>query len=174
MLFQKGYMQIYTGNGKGKTTASLGLALRCVGAGGRVFISQFLKDGDYSESAGLGYFGDCVTHETSGCGHFVRGKPSEEDKAKAVEGLERARLAMLSGEYNMVILDEANVAAAIGLIPLESLQQLVAQRPESVELVLTGRDAHPELMDMADLVTRMEEVKHYYRAGVAARVGIEK
>ena len=174
MKLLKGYVQIYTGDGKGKTTASLGLALRAAVAGLRVYIGQFLKNGDYSEIRALKALEDQVTVVQFGSGRLIRGQPDEKDRALATEGLTAARQALTGGRYDLVILDEANVAAAMGLVSFEALIGLVKEKPAAVELVLTGRGASPELMAAADLVTEMKAVRHYYEAGVHARQGIEK
>jgi len=170
----KGYVHIYTGAGKGKTTATLGLIMRAAGAGMKVFLAQFLKKGDYSELNALKRFADLVTVEQFGAGRFIRGKPSPEDVEEARSGLERVKNVLASGQYDMVVLDEANVALHFELISLQELLDLIESRPEKTELVITGRNAAPELIARADLVTEMREIKHYYQAGVRARVGIEK
>jgi len=170
----KGYVHIYTGDGKGKTTAALGLALRAAGAGLKVFIAQFMKLGDYSEIKALERFGDCVTVEQYGLGRFIRGNPDPADIDAARKGLERVRQIFAAGRHPLVILDEANVAAACGLFAPADLLDLVNAKPEGVEVVLTGRNAAPEVLARADLVTEMKMVKHYYQQGVAARTGIEK
>jgi len=170
----KGYVHIYTGAGKGKTTATLGLIMRAAGAGMKVFLAQFLKKGDYSELNALKRFEDLVTVEQFGAGRFIRGKPSPEDVEEARRGLERVINVLASGNYDMVVLDEANVALHFELISLQELLDLIESRPEKTELVITGRNAAPELIARADLVTEMREIKHYYQAGVQARVGIEK
>jgi len=171
----EGYIQVYTGDGKGKTTAALGLAIRAAGAGLRTYIAQFIKGMKYSELDSLKRFEDTVTVKQCGRGCFIRGEPTQEDIDAARAGLEEASRAMASGEYNLVILDEVNVATHFELIPLEDLIQFLDAKPEAVELVLTGRRAHPQVLERADLVTEMREVKHYYaEQGVKARVGIEK
>ncbi len=170
----KGYVQIYTGDGKGKTTAALGLSLRAVGAGLRVFICQFMKSGDYSEIKALKYFSDLITVEQFGTGHFVRNKPSAEEMAAGQKGLARLKQAITSGNYDVVIAEEANVAVSCGLFPAAELIHIIDTKPENVELVITGRGAAPEVIQRADLVTEMKAVKHYYKNGVQARVGIEK
>ena len=170
----KGYVQVYTGNGKGKTTASLGLSLRAAGAGLKVFIAQFLKQGDYSEIRALERFSDLIRIEQYGLGRFIKGKPTEEEIQAAQKGLEEVKEAMLSGEYDVIIVEEGNVAAACGLFEVQKLLDLISQKPDDLELVITGRSASPEVIDQADLVTEMKEIKHYYQKGVAARVGIEK
>ncbi len=170
----KGYVQVYTGNGKGKTTASLGLSLRAAGAGLKVFIAQFLKQGDYSEIRALERFSDLIRIEQYGLGRFIKGKPTEEEIQAAQKGLEEVKEAMLSGEYDVIIVEEGNVAAACGLFEVQKLLDLISLKPDNLELVITGRGASPEVIDQADLVTEMKEIKHYYQKGVAARVGIEK
>ncbi len=169
-----GYVQVYTGNGKGKTTAALGLAIRAAGAGLRVFIAQFMKAGSYSEIRALKRFDDLIAVEQFGTGAFVTGKPSPVDLEAAGRGLQRVRTVLAAGEHDMVILEEGNVAAACGLFPLQALLDILDARPESVEIVITGRNAHPRIIERADLVTEMKEIKHYFHRGIAARVGIEK
>ena len=170
----KGYVQVYTGEGKGKTTAALGLSVRAAGAGLRVLIVQFLKAGDYSEVKALQRFSDLVVIRQFGKGRFIKGEPSEEEVRAGVEGLAFAREALVSGRFDVVVLEEANVAVTCGLFPVEDLLGMIASRPDHVELVITGRGADPKVMDKADLVTEMKEIKHYYSKGVQARVGIEK
>ena len=169
-----GRVHVYTGNGKGKTTAAFGLCLRAVGAGWRVYIGQFMKAGDYSELKALKRLGDQVTVVQFGSGRFVRGQPSEADRQRARQGVEAAREALAGGEYRMVILDECLVALHQGLLSLSQIQSLIDRRPADVELILTGRHATPEVIARADLVTDMQEVKHYYQKGIPARIGIEK
>jgi len=173
-ISSRGCVHIYTGNGKGKTTAALGLCLRAVGAGFRVYIAQFMKSGDYSELRALKRLGSQVTIEQFGTGRFVRGNPSEEDRRVARQGFEAAQTALASGDFQMVILDESIVALHQGLLTREQIQAWIDMRPEPVELVLTGRYAPPEMIAKVDLVTDMHEVKHYFQNGVTARVGIEK
>jgi cob(I)alamin adenosyltransferase len=170
----KGYVQVYTGNGKGKTTAAFGLALRAVGAGLRVFIGQFVKHSKYSEIKAMEKLGDAVTLRQYGRGDFLNRKPDEADMRAAREGLKEIRESMLSGRYDIIILDEANIATYYQLFSVEALLDFIEARPDPVELVLTGREADPRVIAAADLVTEMVEVKHYYRQGVEARVGIEK
>lgn len=172
--FLHGFIQVYTGKGKGKTTASLGLALRAAGAGLRVFVLQFLKNGSYSEVQSLKHLSENITVQYFGSGRFVEGKPCEDDHVSAQRGLAEAERAISSGEYDLVILDEANVAVSYGLIALDDLIKLVDSKPESLEMVITGRNAADRLIEKADLVTEMREVKHYYHKGVKARKGIEK
>ncbi|MBW1990066.1 MAG: cob(I)yrinic acid a,c-diamide adenosyltransferase [Deltaproteobacteria bacterium] len=170
---ERGYVQVYTGDGKGKTTAALGLAVRAAGAGLSVYIAQFMKMGEYSEIKALSRFSDLITVEQHGLSGFVK-TPRPADVRAAQKGLAKAKEAMLSGDWDLVILEEANVAAWFGLFSVEDLLALVREKPEGVELVFTGRNAHPDLIEAADLVTEMKPVKHYWFQGVAARTGIEK
>jgi cob(I)alamin adenosyltransferase len=168
-----GRVQVYTGEGKGKTTAALGLALRAAGAGMRVFIARFLKTPDSSELAALERLGGLVTVASYGREGFIFGAPEEEDIERAREGFREAREAALSGRYGMIVLDEVNVAVDLGMIAVDDLLDLIDSRPGEVELVLTGRNANERIVGRADLVTEMVERKHYYRVGVPARRGIE-
>ncbi|MDR1472084.1 MAG: cob(I)yrinic acid a,c-diamide adenosyltransferase [Synergistaceae bacterium] len=170
--FTRGYVQVYTGNGKGKTTAAIGLALRALGAGMNVFFAQFIKGARYSEIEIMSTL-ERLTHRQYGLGCFLMRAPSEEDRAAARRGVEEVREAMASGGYQLIILDEANVAAHLGVLPASDLVSLVREKPDGIELVFTGRNAPPELIEIADLVTEMREVKHYYAKGVRARRGIE-
>lgn len=169
----KGYIQVYTGNGKGKTTASLGLAIRAAGAGFRVYIAQFLKQENYSEIKALTKFGN-ITIQQFGAGEFVKGSPSEEEKYLARKGYDQLCKVLSENQHNLVIAEEANVAVKYGLFSEEELLALMDMKPETMELVITGRGARQSVIDRADLVTEMREIKHYYHQGVPARVGIEK
>ena len=171
---KKGYIQIYTGDGKGKTTAALGLSIRAAGEGLKVFIGQFIKMGDYSEIKSLKRFSDCITVEQFGLGRFYKGKPSPDDISAARKGLKRIKEVMASGEYDLIILEEANVAVKCSLFNVEELLELMEHKPDDIELVITGRGADMQIIEKADLVTEMKAVKHYYFEGVKARVGIEK
>ena len=170
----KGYVQVYTGNGKGKTTAALGLAVRAAGAGLKVFIIQFMKMGDYSEIKALKRFSDLITVEQYGLGRFVKGKPSPEDIEAGKKGLERARSVISAGEHDMLIIEEGNVATMCDLFSADDLLDIIDLKPDHMELIITGRGADQKILDRADLVTEMKEIKHYYQNGVQARVGIEK
>ncbi|MFH2129348.1 MAG: cob(I)yrinic acid a,c-diamide adenosyltransferase [bacterium] len=170
----KGYVQVYTGDGKGKTTAALGLALRAVGAGLKVFIGQFVKGMKYAELESLARFRGEIEIRQYGRDCFIHTDPDAEDIRLAREGLQEMQAIMASGEYPLVILDEANIATYFRLFSVDELLQAVAGRADSVEVVITGRKADPAVIDMADLVTEMKEVKHYYTKGVQARDGIEK
>lgn len=169
-----GLVQVYTGPGKGKTTAALGLSLRAVGAGQTVFIAQFVKGMDYSELHSIKLLGPGVSLKQYGRGCFIQGQPGPEDFEAARAGLEEVKALVAGGGYDLVVLDEANIAVHFGLISVDDLLELIEARPAHVELVITGRNAHPLLIDRADLVTEMREIKHYYTQGVEARVGIEK
>lgn len=170
----QGFVQVYTGNGKGKTTAAIGLAIRAAGAGLKVFIGQFIKTGDFSEIKTLKRLSDVIVVEQFGLGYFMGRNPTQEDVDAARRGVERVRAIFKSNEYNVVILEEANVAVRYGLISEEDLLGLIEQRPDNKELVITGRWATQLVIQKADLVTEMKDIKHYYRKGVEARVGIEK
>ncbi|CAB1085697.1 Cob(I)alamin adenosyltransferase (EC [Olavius algarvensis Delta 1 endosymbiont] len=170
----KGYTQVYTGNGKGKTTAALGLSIRAAGAGLKVFIAQFIKMGDYSEIKALKRFSDLITVEQFGLGRFANRKPSPEDIAAARKGLERVRAVMGTDEYDIIIMEEANVAAKLGLFGEQDLLKIIINKPSNKELVITGRGASPRIIENADLVTEMNPIKHYFQKGVPARIGIEK
>jgi len=169
----KGYVQVYTGNGKGKTTASIGLAVRAAGAGLKVYIAQFLKKGDYSEIKALSRF-DNITVEQYGTGKFVRGNPSDEDREACARGYLKLCEILKQNEHDLVIAEEGNVAVMCNLFSQEDLLALIDMKPDNVELVITGRGATQPIMERADLVTEMVEIKHYYKQGVLARVGIEK
>jgi cob(I)alamin adenosyltransferase len=175
MVLERGQVQIYTGNGKGKTTAALGLAFRAVGRGLRVCMIQFMKGGGpYGEHLAAEKLAPLLTIIPTGRPGWVnRENPDPEDMRLAHEALKRAQAA-LDGSYDLVILDEVNGAVGFGLLTVDEVLALLAQRPDKVELVLTGRNADDRLIAAADLVTEMREVKHYYRSGVSSRVGIEK
>ena len=170
----KGYVQVYTGDGKGKTTAAIGLAIRALGAGWRVFIAQFLKSGEYSEHKALAQFSDHLTIKTYGRNVFIKREPEEEDRRLAQEAYQEIAEIVASGQYRLVILDEANVAVHYELITIAQLLDLIDRRAEGVELLITGRYAHSRLIEHADLVTEMRGVKHYFDRGIKARVGVEK
>ncbi|MGD2099727.1 MAG: cob(I)yrinic acid a,c-diamide adenosyltransferase [Desulfobacterales bacterium] len=170
----RGYIHVYTGNGKGKTTAAMGLAVRAAGAGLKVYIAQFAKYGEYSEVKGLKPLSDRITIEQFGCGRFIEGQLSTEDVKAANRGLEAVKSVLAGGEHAVVILDEANVAVSLGLISETALAEMLASKPEEIEIIITGRGATPKIMELADLVTDMKEIKHYFQNGVQARRGIEK
>ncbi|MBU1054717.1 MAG: cob(I)yrinic acid a,c-diamide adenosyltransferase [Proteobacteria bacterium] len=170
----RGYIQVYTGNGKGKTTAALGLSIRAAGAGLKVYIAQFIKMGLYSEIKALEKFSGQITVEQFGLGRFIKGKPSKEDIEAAHKGIAKIKNLMNSSKYDIIVLEEANSASSCGVISVEDILDIIALKPDNVELVITGRGADPKVIEKADLVTEMKEIKHYYNNGVQARVGIEK
>jgi len=174
--WNRGYVQVYTGEGKGKTTAALGLALRAAGHGLRTYVGQFMKGRPSGEHEAAKRLGGLITIETYGSGRFLdpAQPPDAGEAARAREGLGRARAAMLSGEYRIVVLDEVCVAIAFGLLTTAEVLAFVRERPEPVELILTGRQAPPELIEAADLVSDIHAVKHYFDRGAGAREGIEE
>ncbi len=169
---QVGYIQVYTGDGKGKTTAGLGLALRGTCSGLKVYIGQFLKGQDYAELKAVQYLPN-LSMEQYGLPSFIKGKPSEKDLEIAAAGFDRASEALESGYFDIVILDEINTAVEIGIVEEEKALKLMDSKPDHVELVMTGRGASEAIMARADLVTEMKALKHYYDDGVMARKGIE-
>jgi cob(I)alamin adenosyltransferase len=170
---REGFVQVYTGDGKGKTTAAFGLAMRAAGHGLRVLVLQFMKaDPTWGEIVSAKKLG--ITVEQCGLDHWViKGEASADDLAAAAAGFERARELVTSGDYDVVVLDELITSVFFELVPVESVLALFFARPAHVELVLTGRRCPPEIEAAADLVTEMRPVKHYYDAGVKARPGIE-
>lgn len=192
----KGYVQVYTGSGKGKTTAAIGLSIRALGAGLKVMFLQFMKSLAYSEQRILTGLVPNLHLETVGKPFFIAmegmlaeeevaklqdkvvvfspGKPPQEYLDLIAEGMQEAKQAVQSGEYDLVVLDEINCALYFGLISWEAVHELITTKAPNTELVLTGRGASPELIECADLVTEMKEVKHYYATqGLEARLGIE-
>lgn len=174
VLIEKGLVQIYTGDGKGKTTCAIGLAIRLLGHGGRVAIVQFLKGWEgYGEVAFLKSLPN-LSLERTGRAEFVRPRgPQPEDYAEAERGFALADRWIRSGDYNLVILDEINVALNFGLLSTRDVLDTLKSRPEHVEVVLTGRDAPAPLLEAADLVTEMVNRRHPFERGIKARRGIE-
>ena len=170
---KRGYVQIYTGDGKGKTTAALGLLLRAVGAGLRVYCGQFIKRGDFSEILAIRERFPEVTLEQYGEGCFLRGRPTAKAIRLARAGLKRLQAVLKNACHDVVIADEANCAVACGLLTADDLIGLIDARPSGVELVFTGRGADPSVIARADLVTEMREIRHYHHKRVKARRGIE-
>jgi cob(I)alamin adenosyltransferase len=165
-------IHIYTGNGKGKTTAAIGLALRASGAGLKVYFCQFCKDGGSSELTTLkklkGLHCDCF-----GSGKFICKRPSKKEKQLAQKGMRKIQKAIASQAYDMFILDEINIAMAMGLVPSKDVLELLKSIPPQIEVILTGRYAPPKIKKIADLVSEIRQCKHYYRKGIPARKGIE-
>ncbi len=168
----KGFVHIYTGNGKGKTTAAFGLAVRAACSGKRVFIGQFVKDMKYNETKIENYL-PLITVEQLGKGCFIDRLPTQEDKDAAGLALEKCSEILKEGKYELVILDEINIAIYYELFHVEAVIDALKNRDKRVEVVLTGRYAPDSLIAMADLVTEMKEVKHYYSQGVLSRDGID-
>ncbi|WP_461863579.1 cob(I)yrinic acid a,c-diamide adenosyltransferase [Thermococcus sp.] len=167
-----GLVHIYTGNGKGKTTAAFGLAVRMLGAGGKVIILQFMKASDvYSEQKKIAECGAVI--ESFGLPKFVHGKPEPEDIEAAKKALERAREVVSSGEWDLVVLDEICVALGFGMLDIGDVKDLIKNKAPHTELVLTGRYCPEELFELADYVMEMREIKHPYRKGILARRGVE-
>lgn len=165
-------IQVYTGCGKGKTTAAIGLALRATGAGLKVYIAQFVKGKVYSELAVLGRIKK-LKLEQFGRSCFIRKKPQKKDFELAKAGLAKATAVIKNKDYDLVILDEVNIALHLGLLKIEEVLGLIKDTPKEIELVLTGRYAPPEIIECADLVSEIKEIKHYYKKGIKARKGIE-
>jgi cob(I)alamin adenosyltransferase len=171
---KNGYIQVYTGDGKGKTTAALGLALRAAGAGLRVFIAQFIKKRRCSEHKIISErLSDLITIKQFGQGLILKRAVTRSDVKAAQRGLIGIRAALESNDYNVVILDEVNVAVHYNLISLADLLDIIEKKPEGVELVITGRYADEKVIEKADLVTEMKEIKHYRKMEIKARRGIE-
>ncbi|NJE85335.1 cob(I)yrinic acid a,c-diamide adenosyltransferase [Thermococcus sp. CX2] len=167
-----GLVHIYTGNGKGKTTAAFGLAVRMLGSGGRVIILQFMKaPGVYGEQKKIAECGAVI--ESFGLPKFVHGKPEPDDIEAAKKALQRAKEVISSGEWDLVILDELCVALGFGMLDVEEVRELIKSKAPHTELVLTGRYCPEELFELADYVTEMREIKHPYQEGILARRGVE-
>jgi len=174
-LLGKGYVQVYTGNGKGKTTAALGLAFRAAGHGLKTYIGQFMKGEHYGELEAAKLMQPYIVFEQYGKPGWihVQNPPKKEDVQLAQEGLRKAKAAMLSGEYDIIVFDEINTAHYFHLVSLDDMLDLVASKPDGVEIIFTGRYAPQGLIAKADLVTKMVEERHYYQEGIQAREGIE-
>jgi cob(I)alamin adenosyltransferase len=180
MILDKGYIQVYTGEGKGKTTAAFGVALRMVGAGGSVLVVQFLKGRPTGEKDAAPMLGN-LTVEQFGAPTFVF--PTDEagrarNAEAAARGLARVERAFGDGSYDLIVMDEINVAADLGLIGVDEVLALLAKKPARTEVIMTGRMSDPRVFaritDAADLVTEMRPIKHYYDQNVDARRGIEE
>jgi cob(I)alamin adenosyltransferase len=172
MQAEKGYIHLYTGNGKGKTTAALGLAIRAAGAGKKVFIAQFVKGMPYAEHKALKRFPE-IEVKQYGLDCFIEKEPTREDIMAAQTGLNEVSEIVQKNACDVLILDEVCIALHYELFELNEIINLLHEKPESMEIILTGRYAPKELMDKADLVTEMKEIKHYFNMGIQAREGIE-
>lgn len=172
MSNEKGYIQVYTGNGKGKTTAALGLSVRAVCSGKKVFFGQFVKGMKYSELEAVKFIPNFKMQQF-GRNTFIFDKPTKADIDAANSGLKTIEQILISGEYDVVIMDEVNIAIFFELFSDEDVIKVLDKKADNVEVILTGRYATEKIIDRADLVTEMKEIKHYYTQGVQARKGIE-
>lgn len=176
---EHGYIQVYTGDGKGKTTASLGLAMRALGRDWRVLLIMFTKGGnDYGELKSFRNLSDKIqenlTIMQAGLDRIVYSTNKNEDDTRVIkEGWDVAKRAIENDEYNLVILDELNIAIALNIIDVDEVVEVLKNKPDNMEIVLTGRDANPKIIEIAHLVSKIEPVKHYWDIGVSARRGIE-
>ncbi len=173
-MFETGYIQVYTGNGKGKTTAAIGVTMRAIASGMKVFFGQFMKNTPSAEHKIFADYPQSVMLMQFGTGRFVRGKPEKEDYAKAAAGWEHCKKAIQSGEYDLVVLDELNTALGLGLLFAAEVTGVLRHKHKQTEIIITGRYAPEEIVNIADLVTEMKEIKHYFTQGVGARKGIEE
>ncbi len=169
----KGYIHIYTGNGQGKTTAAFGLAVRALGAGKRVYIGQFIKSIKYNETD-IENLHSNVKIEQFGRRCFIDGDPTSEDFDAARQGWKKSKHLLHSGQYDLVILDELNIALHYKLLDMQDVIESLQNRRTSTEVIITGRYAPQEIIDIADLVTDMREIKHYYTQGILSRNGFDK
>lgn len=169
----KGFIQVYTGNGKGKTTAAIGLSIRAVGAGKKVFFAQFVKGKPYSEITVLQESLPAITLKQYGLGCFIKKEPTKEDIESAQKGLQEIKKIIQAASYDVIVLDEANIALFFNLFSVKDLIEIVQSKPPETEIIITGRYAPEEIIAIADLVTEMKEIKHYYNSGIEARKGIE-
>ena len=169
----KGFVHVYTGNGKGKTTAAFGLALRAEGAGMKVFIGQFVKGKSYNENIAIARCLKNITIKQYGLDCFIVNAPTKDDIEAAKQGFKEVLEIVRNGKHDLVIMDEVNIALYYNLIDIDELIKVIQNKPDHIELVLTGRYAPTEIIEVADLVTEMNEVKHYYQQGIEARKGIE-
>lgn len=168
-----GFIQVYTGNGKGKTTAAIGLSIRALGAGKKVFFAQFVKGQIYSEIKALKKFEPNIIIKQYGLDCFIYNDPTQEDIDIARKGFDEVSQIISSSNYDIVVLDEANIAIYYNLFSVEELISVIQNKPEETEIIITGRYAKDELLEIADLVTEMKEIKHYYQKDIQARPGIE-
>lgn len=176
---QHGYIQVYTGNGKGKTTASLGLTMRALGRGWNVLIVMFTKGGeDYGELFSFRDYSKILKNRLTivqaGLDRIVyAANINKEDEIAIAKGWEIAKEALKTGDYKLIVLDEANIAMDLGLIKIYEMLEFLKNKPDDVEIVLTGRNAHPKIIEAADLVSEIRPIKHYWDKGITARKGIE-
>lgn len=176
---QHGYIQVYTGNGKGKTTASLGLAMRALGRNWKVLIIMFTKGGnDYGELNSFRELSPEISNNLkivqAGLDRVIyRDNQTEKDEQEIKKGWELAKTAIQNNEYQLIILDEANIAIDMGILDVDEVISVLENKPEEQEIVLTGRNAHPKIVEIAHLVSKIEPVKHYWDTGITARKGIE-
>lgn len=169
----RGFVHVYTGDGKGKTSAAMGMAIRALGSGLRVAVVQFMKTSDSGECRILERLDGRIHLAHFGSGCFIHGIPEDKDILMARQGYGAIQQMIDSRRFDLVILDEANMAVCCGLLTVDALLDLIRSKPIDLELVITGRYAHPRIIEAADLVTEMVEVKHYYRQGIQARPGID-
>lgn len=169
----KGYVQVYTGDGKGKTTAALGLSMRAAGAGLKVFFAQFVKGQTYNEIKLINNSIPEIEIQQFGRDCFIKKEPQPEDIQVARRGFNATRKKIQSGDYDLIVLDELNIAIYYKLVAVDEVMNIIKGKPENLELIITGRKAPQQIIDAADLVTEMKEIKHYYRSGVEARSGFE-
>ncbi len=171
---EKKYVQVYTGDGKGKTTAAIGLAVRASGYGMKTYIGQFMKGQHYGELTALKK-NPFITIEQYGNPKCIRKKDiTQKHITRARAGLEKALNAMLSDRYDILVLDEINVAVWYNLVTIEDVLEFLDKRPDHIEVILTGRNAPDELLEVADIISEMKKIKHYYDDGILARKGIER
>ncbi len=176
---QHGYIQVYTGDGKGKTTASLGLAMRALGRDWKVLIVMFTKGGnDYGELNSFRQLSekiaDNLTIVQAGLDRVIyKSNENEQDHKKIKKGWNLVKKAVKNDEYQLIIMDEANIAIDMGILDVDEVIKVLKSKPDEMEIVLTGRNAHPKIIEIAHLVSRIEPVKHYWDKGVYARKGIE-
>lgn len=169
-----GMVHVYTGDGKGKTTAALGLALRACGHGLKVYIIQFMKgDIEYGEIKAAGFIPNLTIVQFGRADFVDRNNPHKEDVNLAQQALEHAKTIIQRGEHDLLILDELNVAIDYNLVPLKEALNLIDSKSDNMEIIITGRNAHEKIIERADYVTRMDNIKHPYDRGVEARNGIE-
>ncbi len=174
---RKGYIQVYTGDGKGKTTAAIGLAIRAAGRGKKSYIAQFMKKGEYGELIAIRkYLSQYINIQQFGLPDFhFKGDPvTDKERKAALEGLDAVKSVLKSGEYDIIILDEINILLNFKIIDIGLVLEILDDKPDDIELILTGRNAPEEILKRAHLITDMKNVKHYYDKQVSARLGIEK